>query len=64
MHNSIRVDFEKGLLYLPKLRVGVKIELHRKFDGKIKSVTVSKTSDGKYFASILVETEKIGRAHV
>jgi len=57
VHNSIRVDFEKGMLYLPKLREGVKIELHRRFDGKIKSVTVSKTSDGKYFASILVETE-------
>jgi putative transposase len=55
--NSIRVDFEKGLLYLPKLREGVKIELHRRFDGKIKSVTVSRTNDGKYYASILVETE-------
>ena len=57
MHNSIRVDFEKGLLYLPKLREGVKIELHRRFDGKIKSVTISRTNDGKYYASILVETE-------
>jgi putative transposase len=56
-HDAIRVDFEKGLLYLPKLREGVEIELHRRFDGKIKSVTVSKTKDGKYFASILVETE-------
>ena len=57
MHNSIRVDFEKGLLYLPKLREGVKIELHRRFDGKIKSVTVSKTNDGRYYASVLVETQ-------
>jgi putative transposase len=46
VHNSIRVDFEKSLLYLPKLREGVKIELHRGFEGKIKSVTVSKTTDG------------------
>ena len=57
VHNSIRVDFEKGLLYLPKLRAGVKIGLHRTFDSKIKSVTVSRTNDGKYYASILVETE-------
>ncbi len=56
-HNSIRVDFERGLLYLPKIREGLRIELHRRFEGKIKSVTVSKTSDGKYYASILVETE-------
>ena len=55
-HNSIRVDFEKRLLYLPKIRDGVSIELHRSFDGKIKSVTVSRTNDGKYYASILVET--------
>ena len=57
VHNSIKVDFERSLLYLPKLREGIKIELHRKFDGKIKSVTISKTTDGKYYASILVETE-------
>jgi len=57
VRDSIRVDFEKNLLYLPKLREGVKIELHRIFDGKIKSVTVSRTNDGKYYASILVETE-------
>jgi len=56
VRDSIRVDWEKKLLYLPKLREGVKIELHREFDGKIKSVTVSKTTDGKYYASILVET--------
>jgi putative transposase len=57
VQNSIRVDFGKRLLYLPKLREGVKIELHRTFDGKIKSVNVSRTNDGKYYASILVETE-------
>ena len=57
VHNLIRVDFETSLLYLPKLREGVKIELHRRFDGKSKSVTISKTADGKYYASILVETE-------
>ena len=55
-HNSIRIDYAKGLLYLPKIRDGVSIELHRSFDGKIKSVTVSRTNDGKYYASILVET--------
>jgi putative transposase len=51
------VNFEKGLLYLPKIREGVKIELHRKFDGKVKSVTISRTNEGKYYASILVETQ-------
>jgi len=57
VHDSIRVDFERSLLYLPKLREGLKIELHRRFDGKIKSVTIGRTNDDKYYASILVETE-------
>jgi putative transposase len=30
---------------------------HRKFKGEIKTVTVSKTSTGKYFVSILVENQ-------
>ncbi len=53
----IIVDFKRGLLYLPNIREGIKIDLHRSFKGKIKSVTIIKTIDGKYYASILVETE-------
>jgi putative transposase len=48
VNGSIRVDFEKCVLYLPKIKVGIKIELHRTFKGQIKSATVSKTKDGKY----------------
>ncbi len=37
-------------------RVGViKTKIHRKLDGKIKTVTVSKCSSGKYYASVLME---------
>jgi putative transposase len=50
VNGSIRVDFEKGVLYLPKIKDGIKIELHRTFEGQIK--------DGKYYVSILVETEE------
>lgn len=56
MNGSIRVDFEKGLIRLPKLG-WVKTELHRTFEGTIKSATVRKTRTGKYFVSILVEEE-------
>ncbi len=45
----------KGLK-LPKLGI-VKASLSKNIDSKIKSVTVSKTSTGKYFAAILFETE-------
>ena len=65
MNNSIKVNFEKEMLYLPKIKKlktkkGIKIKLHRIFEGKIKSVTLLKTKDGEYYISILVETEEPG----
>ena len=53
---SVRI--ESGRLRLPKIGF-VKIKLHRELptDGVIKSVTVSLTPTGKFFASIFVETE-------
>lgn len=41
---------------LPKLKQ-VKAKIHRIFTGQIKSATVSQTPSGKYFVSVLVETE-------
>jgi len=55
--NRVKIDFEKGLLYLPKIKNGIKIKLHRTFDGRIKFATVSKTKNGNYYVSILVELE-------
>ena len=51
------VDFEVKRVYLPKFKEGIKCRFSRKFDGKIKTSTVSRTPTGKYFISILVETE-------
>ena len=39
---------------LPKIK-NIKIKMHRKFDGAIKTVTVSKECDETYYVSILVE---------
>lgn len=50
------IRFEKGKIKLPKVGV-VKLKQHRKFDGIIKSCTVSMSKSGKYFISILVELE-------
>ena len=51
-----KVDREAKRTYLPK--VGwVKTVFHREIKGKIKSVTVSRTKSGKYYASFLVEVE-------
>lgn len=54
--DSIR--FENGCLKLPKVGY-VKIKQHRDApsDYKLKSVTVSKSATGKYFASVLYEYE-------
>jgi putative transposase len=51
---GVRVDFSKGKIFLPYLK-WTKIKLHRSFDGSIKTCTVSKTTTGKYYISILVE---------
>lgn len=56
-HSTRRVDFEKGLLIIPKIK-NIKISISRKFEGKIKTVTISRTPTGKYFASILVDNGK------
>jgi len=54
----VRADFSLGYLHLPKFikENQIKIKFHRKFEGKIKTTTISKTPSGKYFASIVVET--------
>ena len=48
------VSVSDKYIKLPKIGL-VKIKKHREFDGLIKSVTVSQTPSGKYYASILVE---------
>lgn len=50
-----KIDLNKNLVYIPKIKNGIKIVLHRKFVGKIKTSTITKTPSGKYFISILVE---------
>ena len=55
-NGNIAVDFENVKIKLPKLKE-VKAKLHRNFSGQIKSATVSQTPSGKYYVSILVETE-------
>ena len=49
------VDFKKGTLSIPKAK-GIPAVLHRKFKGMVKTVTISMTASGRYFASVLVDT--------
>ncbi len=52
-----RVRLGGNLIYLPKIG-WVKAKVHRKIEGEIKTVTVSKSSTGKYYAAILTDTGK------
>ena len=49
------VDFGKCTISIPKAK-DIPAVLHRRFKGTIKTVTISMTSSGKYFASVLVDT--------
>ncbi|MDD3933956.1 MAG: IS200/IS605 family element RNA-guided endonuclease TnpB [Methanoculleus sp.] len=51
---SYTVDFERGTVKLPKIGE-IKTVFHRRFAGKTKSATVTRTSAGRYFISILVD---------
>ena len=55
-NGNISVDFDAGKIKLPKLKQ-VRVKLHRGFTGQIKSATVSQVPSGKYYVSVLVETE-------
>ena len=50
-----RVDFKESTITIPKVK-DISAVLHRKFKGTVKTVTVSMTPSGKYFASVLVDT--------
>ena len=50
------VIVENNLLIIPKFKEGIKISLHRPTEGIIKSATISVTPTGKYFVSILCDT--------
>ncbi len=61
-HGKQSISYPQGIkvkgktLYLPKVG-NVKAIFHREIWGNIKTVTISKTHTGKYFASILVDDE-------
>lgn len=50
------IRIEDGKIKLPKTGF-VKLNQHRKFEGVIKSCTISMNKSGKYFVSILVKSE-------
>jgi putative transposase len=56
-HCPQNILLEDGKLIIPKFKKGIDIILHRDTKGKIKQDTISKTPTGKYFVSILCDTD-------
>ena len=56
-NNQNTIHIKNSYIKLLKLKSLVKIKLHRKIKGIIKSVKISKNSINHYFASILCEEE-------
>lgn len=52
-----KVNFISNKLYVMNFREGIKCNFHRTFDGELRSVTISKSPTGKYYASCLVSNE-------
>ena len=56
---NVVVDFKKGTIDLPKFKEPIKAVFHRTFTGSVRTVTISRTPTGKYFASVLVEMSEL-----
>ena len=53
---SVKISDNHRYISIPKCS-RIRIKMHRYFEGTIKSITVSMTTDNKYYMSLLVETE-------
>jgi putative transposase len=61
VYATAKIDWEQNRISIPKIK-NIKIKLSRKFDGIIKQVTISKTSAGKYFISLVTDnSEKLSK---
>ena len=52
---SVKISDNHRYITIPKCQ-RIRIKMHRTFIGNIKSITVSRTTDNKYYVSLLVET--------
>src|SRR5574342_156211 len=56
MGNTRKIDWINKTISIPKIK-DIPIVLSRKFTGDIKTVTISRTATGKYYASVLVDNK-------
>ncbi len=48
-------EIKDGFINIPKLKSAIKVKFHRKVYEAVKSISISKTTSGKYYVNILVE---------
>jgi putative transposase len=53
-----KIDIEKSIIILPKIKKGIKTVFHRKIEGETGVLTISKNSSDQYFVSILTDDGK------
>ena len=56
LREAIKFDVSGRWLRIEKLKTRIKLSQEVRFNGEHRQVTISRTSDGKYFASVLIET--------
>ena len=57
-HFSIeRVSKKRGQLKIPKLKTPIPIKMHRDIKGEIRSISITKTPDGRYYLNVLTKRE-------
>ena len=56
VNGNIKISSNNRYISIPKCS-RIRIKMHRLFEGTIKSITVSRATDNKYYMSLLVETE-------
>jgi putative transposase len=54
-HQKVKIDCDEQTVKLPKFK-SMRFACSRRFDGTVKTVTVSRDPSGKHFVSVLVET--------
>ena len=57
-YHCTSIEYGSNWIKIPKLKSSIKARLHQEVHGKLKSITLSRTSTGKYYASLLVDTKE------
>jgi len=52
-----QVSRKRGFLKIPKLRTPIPIKMHRNIEEEIRSISITKTPDGRYYLNVLTRKE-------